>query len=288
MPVPAPSDRRFLRARVKPGRRRSAWRTRLRAVRIVAVVGLLVAGGYQAALAVAGSGVLRITRVVVRGQTRMSTEDVLAAVEGLKGQSILSADLDVWRERVCALPWARDAAVRRSLPSTIEITVSERQPMAVARRGTWLFLIDEEGAVIDEYGPAYAEIDLPVVDGLTGWTAGGRPRLDGAGVQLAAKLFAAMRSRRDLAGRVSQVDVSDPHDAVVILDKDTVAVRLGEDQFVERLQAYLELEPLLRERAGDIEYVDLRFGERVYVAARRLRATDPAVAPITFRPQLPE
>ncbi len=97
-----------------------------------------------------------------------------------------------------------------------------------------------------------------------------------------------MRSRPDLGARLSQIDVSDPHDAVVILDKDAVAVRLGEDRFVERLQAYLELAPLLRERAGDIEYVDLRFGERVYVAAERPGTTGRAVAPITFRPQLPE
>ena len=40
---------------------------------------------------------------------------------------------------------------------------------------------------------------------------------------------------------MSQIDVSDPHDAVVMLDGDTALLRLGESDFVERLQQYLEL-----------------------------------------------
>jgi cell division septal protein FtsQ len=42
-------------------------------------------------------------------------------------------------------------------------------------------------------------------------------------------------------------------------------IQLGEDQFLKRLQAYLELAPTLRERVADIDYVDLRFDDRIYV-----------------------
>ena len=61
--------------------------------------------------------------------------------------------------------------------------------------------------------------------------------------------------------------MSDPRNAVVIVDQDTARVRLGEEQFVERLQSYLELAPTLRERVPAIDYVDLRFGERWVVGA---------------------
>ena len=46
-------------------------------------------------------------------------------------------------------------------------------------------------------------------------------------------------------------------------------VRLGDDQFVDRLQSYLDLAPALRERVENIDYVDLRFDERVYVGPAR-------------------
>jgi hypothetical protein len=44
-----------------------------------------------------------------------------------------------------------------------------------------------------------------------------------------------------------------------------VMLRLGEDDFVNRVQEYLDLEPTLRERVAEIDYVDLRFDERLYV-----------------------
>ena len=36
-------------------------------------------------------------------------------------------------ERLLASPWVRDAALRRSLPSTIEVVVPERQPIGIGR-----------------------------------------------------------------------------------------------------------------------------------------------------------
>ena len=44
-------------------------------------------------------------------------------------------------------------------------------------------------------------------------------------------------------------------------------IQLGEDQFLPRLQSYLQLARALRERVADIDYVDLRFDDRIYVTA---------------------
>ena len=75
----------------------------------------------------------------------------------------------------------------------------------------------------------------------------------------------AGNSHPELAKRVSQIDVADLHDAVVILDGDPALLRLGDDDFVARLQQYVDLAPALRERLAAIDYVDLRFDERLYV-----------------------
>ena len=79
-----------------------------------------------------------------------------------------------------------------------------------------------------------------------------------------------MRSARPEYGRqISQIDVSDARNAVVLLEGDPTLIRLGHERFVERLQSYLELAPALRERVPAIDYVDLRFDERVYVRPAR-------------------
>ncbi len=67
--------------------------------------------------------------------------------------------------------------------------------------------------------------------------------------------------------------MNDLHNAVVMLENDTALLRLGDTEFVERLQQYLDLAPALRERMAGIDYVDLRFDERLYVRPARPAST---------------
>jgi len=51
----------------------------------------------------------------------------------------------------------------------------------------------------------------------------------------------------------------------VILTGDPAVLQLGEDQFLARLQSYVDLAPTLHDRVPQIDYVDLRFDDRIYV-----------------------
>ena len=88
---------------------------------------------------------------------------------------------------------------------------------------------------------------------------------DEARAELAARVIASIKIKPDILRRLSQVDVSDAHNASVILAGDPAVILVGEDQFLPRLQSYLELASALRERVADIDYVDLRFDDRIYV-----------------------
>ena len=266
MSVTAPADRRFLRAQVKPGRRASRWRPWLRLCRW----GLLFFAGVGTvawtALAVANAEVLRVDQIRITGIQHLSAGEVLSTLEGLRGQNILLVGLEDWRRQVRACPWVADATLRRTLPRTVEVRIVERHPIAIGRAGEALFLVDEHGNEIDEYGPRYADFDLPIIDGLSRG-AEREPGINDRRVQLASRLLQDVRSRPDLARRISQLDVSDPRNAVVIVDQDTTRVRLGDEHFAERLQSYVELAPRIREQVPEADYVDLRFGERVVVGS---------------------
>jgi cell division protein FtsQ len=226
---------------------------------------LLAAGGWYAAQAVIEARVLHVTEIRVRGNEHLARGEVLALLTGLQGQHLLQTDLDVWRRRVLGSPWVEQAALRRVLPSTVEVVIRERTPMAIGRIKGDLYLMDELGTVIDNYGPNYAQFDLPIVDGLADEPSRGGPTVDAERAQLAAGLLRALEGRPDLMKRVSQIDVRDPRDAVVLLDQDPALVHLGRERYVERLQAYLDLYEALHLRVPAIEYVDLRFEDRVYV-----------------------
>lgn len=268
-PVAAPADRRFRRAHVKPARKRSRWSGFTRPLARYAVFFLVLAyGAYRASSVVAHARVLQVDRIVVRGNERLSRGEVLAVLNGLRGESLVWTDLDRWRRRLLASPWVRDAALRRSLPSTVEVLVLERQPIGIGRINADMYLVDDRGVVIDQYGPQYADLDLPIIDGLSAAPGDGGGMTDEPRAELAARVIGAIRAKPEIARRLSQVDVSDVHNASVILAGDPAVVFVGEDQFLSRLQSYLELAPALRERVPDIDYVDLRFDDRIYVRPR--------------------
>jgi cell division protein FtsQ len=196
-------------------------------------------------------------------------------VGNLRGTSILTADLPAYRRRLLRSPWVADVALRRVLPSTVEVFVSERRPMGLCRIGNQMYLVDRLGIVIDEFGPQYAEFDLPIIDGLVRPPSSAEPALDERRADLAARVIDAIASRKDLAQRVSQIDVADLHDAVVLLDGDQALLHLGEDRFLDRLQSYLDVASALRERVPDIDYVDLRFDQRMYVRSVTVRHKQP-------------
>lgn len=279
MPVTAPADRRFRRAHVKPARQRKVLLARIaRVARLLAAAVAVAAGIYYGAHAVAQAHTLQVQDIQVRGNQHLAKGEVLAILEGLRGEHILATDLDVWRQRLLGSPWIEYAALRRLLPSTVEVVIRERHPLALARLGSNLYLIDDEGLVIDEYGPNYAQLDLPIVDGLTSGPPTSGPTIDPTRAYLAARVVAALGPRPDLLQRVSQLDVSNPHDAVVLFDQDPAFVHVGEDDFLERLQAYLDLSDALRARVPEIEYADLRFADRVYVRPARGSARRAAIA----------
>lgn len=266
MSVKAPSEKNFRRAKVKPVKRRGvrgwiSWRL----VGMGVASTLVAYAGYRAVELVLTAPALAIHRVTVRGNVQLSTGEIHALIDGLAGTSILTADLSAYRRRLLDSPWVEDVAIRRVLPSTIEVFVSERRPIGLSRLGRHLYMVDRRGTIIDEFGPQYSEFDLPIIDGLVRAPGTGQSAIDEARAELAGRVIEALAAQKELAHRVSQIDVRDVHDAVVLLDDDPALLHLGDEQFAERLQYYVELAPALRENVREMDYVDLRFGERVYV-----------------------
>jgi len=278
-PVAAPADKRFRRSRVSPARKRRWWQppwwtiARVGTTCLVAVFALYHTIGF-----VLASDALTVTRITVQGNQRMSRGEVLGLLDGLSGTSIVMTDLESWRQKLLMSPWVADASIRRMFPGTLTVVIEERQPIGIGRITGTLYLIDKTGTVIDEFGPNYADLDLPIVDGLSPKGEEDQSMVQ-ARAALAGRLMSELARRPKLAGQVSQIDVSDSRNAIVLLKGDTALLRVGDERFTERLQSYLDLMPALRERIPDIDYVDLRFDERVYVRPQRARPRTSGASP---------
>ena len=261
--VATPVDRRFRRAHVKPTRRRWPRRAGQLALKYGVLPLVCVFALGRAWATVVGASPLRVRHIAVTGNARLRTGEVTALLEGLSGEPLLSVDLARWRERLLASPWVADAHLRRRLPATILVNIAERAPIGIARVGSGLYLMDEQGVVIDEYGPQYGDLDLPLVNGLGDVRDG--LAADRARVDLAARLIESLRASPALAQRLSEVNVADEHDAAVMLTGHRALLHVGADRFVPRLVAYTDMSAALRQRVKEIDSVDLRFEGRMFV-----------------------
>ena len=103
--------------------------------------------------------------------------------------------------------------------------------------------------MIDTYGPRYAELDLPIIDGLA--TKTGASDTDSDRGELAARVIQALKTKPAVARRLSQVDVTDQHNAAVILNGEQAVIYVGDDRFLPRIESYLDLASALRARVAD-------------------------------------
>lgn len=261
--IPVPADKRFRRSEGRQGRRRNwrAWLRRAAWIGGAGVIVLLLTAWLSSSLL--DAAVLQVRHIEIGGNTRLSNKDIDARLDGLRGQSILRVNLEQFRLRLVESPWVANAELWRVLPGTVHVRVVERVPLAVARLHAQLYLVAADGVVLDTFGPKYSDYDLPIVDGLLSDGTDG-PVANVQGAHLVQKLFAEVSPRSDLFHRLSQVDVSDPRNAIVVMEGEQARLFLGDGSFLKRLERY---EQLVTAFAGKppTEYYELRFDDRVWV-----------------------
>lgn len=143
-PAPAVGAERFRKRRISI--RRAAGRRRLRWFTVVglAVVAVLVV------LLLLTSPILSIRRVDVEGNVYTNPTALGEVISDLKGEPILTADLNGAEVRLESIPWVDNVSVSRHLPSRILIQIVEREPIAFFRAvDGFNRVIDDEGRVLD-------------------------------------------------------------------------------------------------------------------------------------------
>lgn len=136
-------DNRVTSGRSRPGRRHAdPWRTAFFGILVLAVL----AG---AAWALLGSSLLVVRHVEVVGDRLVTAAQVRQAAKIKPGTPLATVNTAAVASRVEQLAPVLSAAVSRSWPDTIVITVRERTPvLAVAEAGGGYQLIDPYGVVV--------------------------------------------------------------------------------------------------------------------------------------------
>jgi len=256
------------RTRVRPRRRGFTTRALL-AAQVAAVALLAVAGAWTAWQRVFASDRLRVGRLEVRGSHFLSEGEVRELASPAVGERILALDIETLKARLRASPWVADATVTRALPDTVRVEIRERVPLALAELDR-LYLMDEDGGIIDIYGPRTGAFDLPIVRGLLGVEEESRR-------DRARRAGALLADLAELGSEISEVYVEPSGDLRVVLRGPGEVLLFGDPPYRQRLVTFLSLRRDLAEKAPGAEQFDLRFRGRIF-------AKHPAAAP---RPSAP-
>jgi cell division protein FtsQ len=142
------------------------------AKRIQPIVGMVVVVATSIAVAwgirqhVMTSPRFAVRTVRVEGTVKRNSEQI-AASGGLQvGKNIFTIDLESARVRILQDAWIEKATVRRKLPSTITVEVSERDASAAVVVGSELYLCTHDGELFKRVEPG-DPTNLVVISGLT-------------------------------------------------------------------------------------------------------------------------
>jgi len=90
------------------------------------------------------------------------TDEILKTIGVAQGESMSVVNLKEIQQKIEALPWVRNVAVERYLPSNIKITIEEKTPLALWQNNRKYHPLDEEGQVINTTKQLPADLLLVV------------------------------------------------------------------------------------------------------------------------------
>jgi len=205
-----------------------------------------------------------VTRVEVEGIRYLDAQRVRAAAAVKPGDDLLSLDLGEVRQRVMRVPRIEDARVTRAGLRGLRVLVRERVPaLAVLHGEPWE--VDSSGVLLEPLQPGVVA-DVPL---LTGYDASRHPpgaQLRTAPVQRGLAWTATLSHHAlRLAGRVSEVDVSDPRITRLVLIGGTRVVGSAWPVSVRQLSGLRATLADLEQKGMRPAEVDLRFEGQIII-----------------------
>ena len=201
----------------------------------------------------------------VAGLDSVTKSQVMEVMGGDIGRNIFFIPLAERQAQLEQIPWVESASVMRFVPNRIRVEIHERTPIAFARVGSKILLVDKAGTLMELPPPGKKKFSFPVILGMNpGEPQSTRtPRM---------RIYNDLISQLDSTGahysqELSEVDLSDPEDVKTLTDDPTgaVLVHLGSSNYLDRYKVYKAHLQEWRQQFDKLESVDLRYDRQIIV-----------------------
>jgi cell division protein FtsQ len=194
-------------------------------------------------------------QIEVSGALHVAHAQIMEVMGGDIGRNIFFVPLAQRKQQLEQIPWVESASVMRFVPNRLRIEIHERAPVAFARIGSHISLIDAGGTLIELAPGGKHKYSFAVIAGMN------------AGEPLSTRA-ARMKSYNELvheldssgahySQELSEVDLTDTEDVKVL-----AADANGE---VQRYKTYVTHVQQWRQQFDKLESVDLRYDGQIIV-----------------------
>jgi cell division protein FtsQ len=201
--------------------------------------------------------------IEVTGMQNVTKAQIMEVMGADIGRNIFFIPLAQQKTQLEQIPWVESASVMRFVPNRLKVEIHERTPVAFARVGPRMNVIDAGGTLM-ELSPKH-KYSFPVILGMNqGEPLSTRvPRM---------KIYSEMVRELDSGGArysqdLSEVDLSDLEDVKVRVNDPAgnVLVHLGSSDYLRRYKIFVTHAQAWRQQFERLESVDLRYDNQIIV-----------------------
>lgn len=211
---------------------------------------------------------LKPDQIELNGNHIVAREAVLQQFVHDRNRSVLRVPLDARRSEIEQISWVESASVQRILPNRIRVELTERTPIAFARNGNELALIDAHGVILDR--PHGEDLQFPIVSGVS-------DELSRDQREKRMQVYQEFMKGVDLvragsSDRVSEIDLSNPKDLRVVMaglagptDSQAVTIHFGSGEFTGKYKMLVDNFSQWQANTGRVQSIDLQYLRQVVV-----------------------
>jgi cell division protein FtsQ len=203
--------------------------------------------------------------IEITGVHNVTRYQVMEVIGGDIGRNIFFVPLAERKQALEKIPWVESASVMRFVPNRLRVEIHERTPVAFARVGSKISLIDSAGTLMELAAAGRQKYSFPVVLGMSA----NEPASTRAARM---KIYTDVINQLDAGGThysqdLSEVDLSDAEDVKVMASdpQGEVLVHLGSSNYLERYKIYVSHVREWRQQFDKLESVDLRYDHQIIV-----------------------
>lgn len=225
---------------------------------VAAVVALAITVLYTVSVS---NTYFNVKSVKVTGVGRLSYDTLISDLKPFLAGNIFTSDISGATEYLKNNPWIAFASIRRKLPDSLVISITERYPVAVVQLDK-LYLIDSQGYLL---GETEGVGDRTLLYGIGGNAKPG-DRITDLQLTDAYRLIDLFSNDTVFNDHIVRVDVSVP-ESITVRTASGKELQFGTDRenWSEKFLEYLTVRKILADRGTEFSKVNLSFGDYVVV-----------------------